>query len=83
MFANKKINTETIEILTRENKRLKRENHQLHMSLDELQRYKDAYKALINEITSLKATYKEKINELYKLEGEYRKELDTLNRNTR
>lgn len=72
------INKEIVNILLQENKRLKRDNQQLRESLNELQRYKDEYKGLIERLHDVKESYIEKMNEFEKIEKAYRKELEKL-----
>lgn len=80
MFFNKlKPKNKDIEkLLLKENKRLKIENQQLYSSLDELQRYKDEYKELIEQVNKLRTEYADKIQLFNEIEAEYKKELDKL-----
>lgn len=66
-----------------ENKRLKRDNQKLQDSLNELQKYKDSYKELIDSLTNVKETYLNKIKDFDALEKQYRKELDKVIKNTK
>ena len=71
-------NKETVKILLNENKRLKCENQRLRESIEDLQRYKDEYKMLINELNSIKDSYLKKINNFKKIERDYYIELDKI-----
>lgn len=74
-MLNRNVGKETINILLQENKRLKRENQRLQESLDELGRYKNEYRSLIDEISQVKERYIGKMKDFDKLEKGYRKEL--------
>lgn len=63
-------------LLLKENKRLKRENQQLHSHLDALERYKNDYKTLIDELHILKNKYQDKITLFDKLAVQYKNELN-------
>lgn len=78
MFKHKNINKETIEILLKENKKLKRENYRLQESLDELARYKEEYENLIKTLHSVKKEYIQKVKDFNEIEKEYKKELDKI-----
>lgn len=69
---------ETLKIIIDENKRLKRENQRLHESLNELQRYKDEYKDLIEKVGELKNEYMSKLEAFSTIENNYKKELERL-----
>lgn len=71
---NKDIET----LLLTENKRLKIENQQLKETLDELDRYKQEYKQLIETVADLKNDYQTKMKQFDHLADEYRKELNRL-----
>lgn len=57
---NKNLEKESVKVLLQENKRLKRENHRLNSSLEELERYKKEYKSMIDKIKGIKKTYEKK-----------------------
>lgn len=63
-------------LLLKENKRLKRENQQLHSHLNELDRYKNDYKTLIDELHILRNKYQDKMKLFDELAAEYKKELN-------
>lgn len=83
MFKRKNINKETLEILLKENKRLKQENYRLQESLDELERYKKEYENLIEILHHVKKEYMQKIKDFDEIEKEYKKELDKIIAKTR
>ena len=74
----KNLEKETVKVLLQENKRLKRENHRLNSSLEELEQYKKEYKVMIDRIKGIKKTYEKKIKEFDRLEKEYIKKLDKI-----
>lgn len=79
---NRGVEKETINILLRENKKLKRDNQSLRESLGELERYKKEYKDLNEKLTKLKKSYSIKLKDFEKMELEYNKELrKILNKN--
>ena len=78
MLFNKKADEETLKVLLHENQRLKHENQRLNESLEELQRYKDEYKGLIEEVNRVKVSYIQKMKDFDEVEKEYRAELDRL-----
>lgn len=78
MFLNQNVEKETIKILLSENKRLKRENQKLNVSLKELQNYKNEYKELTDNLNHLKETYQTRLKDFDQLEKHYKKELDQL-----
>ena len=79
---NRGVEKETINILLRENKKLKRDNQRLRESLGELERYKKEYKDLNEKLTKLKKSYSIKLKDFEKMELEYNKELrKILNKN--
>ena len=75
---NRDAEKETINILLRENKKLKRDNQRLRESLGELERYKAEYRKLIEELNEVKEVYIERMEEFNQLEQEYRKALDQI-----
>ena len=75
---NRDAEKETINILLRENKKLKRDNQRLRESLGELERYKKEYRKLIEELNEVKEVYIERMEEFNQLEQEYRKALDQI-----
>ena len=58
---NRDAERETITILSRENKRLKRENQRLRESLSELERYKKEYRELMGRLSDVEEVYIEKM----------------------
>lgn len=78
MFKHKNMNKETIEILLKENKKLKRENYRLQESLDTLERYKKEYENLIETLHHVKKEYIQKVKDFNEIEKEYKKELDKI-----
>lgn len=78
MSFKKSRNKEIEDLLLKENKRLKMENHILTASLEELQKYKDEYRNLIDELNRLKTEYANKMKLFNEIESEYKKELDEL-----
>lgn len=76
MNLGKKADKETVKILLQENKRLKVKNQKLNESLNELQRYRDEYKSLIEELNQIKENYARKMEEFENVEKEYLDELD-------
>lgn len=83
MFFRKNIDKETIEILSKENKRLRRENYRLQESLNELDKYKTEYKKLIKKLNNVKSDYVKKIKEFDDIEKEYGKKLDEIVNNNK
>ena len=78
MFLRKNIDKETIEILSKENKRLRRENYRLRESLNELDKYKTEYKKLIKKLNCVKSDYVKKIKAFDDIEKEYCKKLNEI-----
>lgn len=78
MFSRKNVDKETIEVLSKENKRLRRENYRLQESLNELDRYKTEYKNLIEKLNEVKSDYIKKVKEFDDIEKDYKKELDKI-----
>jgi len=79
MFLKNKVeNKETISILTKEIRRLEKENVKLRMSLDEVKQYKDDYEKLILELRELQKTYKDKLLEIDNIAKKYEKELNNI-----
>lgn len=78
MFTHKNINKQTIEILLKENKKLKKENCRLHESLDTLERYKKEYENLIESLHRVKKEYIQKVKDFNEIENIYKKELDKI-----
>lgn len=74
----KNINKQTVNIVLQENKRLKCENQRLRESIDELQRYKDEYKNLIEQLNSIKEKYIGKVAEFYEIEKKCRAKLNDI-----
>ena len=54
---NRDAEKETVNILLRENKKLKRDNQRLRESLDELERYKKEYRELIGRLSDVEGVY--------------------------
>lgn len=75
---NRDAEKETINILLRENKKLKRDNQRLRESLVELERYKEEYCKLIEELNEVKEVYVERIEGFNQIEKEYRKALNQI-----
>lgn len=83
MLFRKNIDKETIEILSKENKRLRREIYRLQESLNDLDKYKTEYRDLIEKLNDIKNDYIKKIKQFEDIEKEYKKELDKIaNKNT-
>ena len=78
MFLKKSVNEETVSILMKENKRLKREIVKKDEALQAIQKYKDEYEKLIEELNGMKQKYGEKLNAIDEIEKEYRKQLGKL-----
>ena len=72
------VEKETVNVLLRENKKLKRDNQRLRESLDELERYKAEYCKLIEELNEVKEVYVERIEEFNQIEKECRKALNQI-----
>lgn len=75
---NRGAEKETINILLRENKKLKRDNQRLRESLGELERYKAEYRKLIEELNEVKEVYIERMEEFNQVEKECRKALNQI-----
>ena len=75
---NRDAEKETINILLRENKKLKRDNQRLRESLGELERYKAEYRKLIEELNEVKEVYIERMEEFNQVEKECRKALNQI-----
>ena len=75
---NRDAEKETVNVLLRENKKLKRDNQRLRESLDELERYKAEYCKLIEELNEVKEVYVERIEEFNQIEKECRKALNQI-----
>lgn len=81
MFKRKtisEINDKAVEIILKENERLKRENLRLQESLDELSDYKTEYKKLIEQVSDLKKQYCDKLSEFDLITRTYQDELDKI-----
>ncbi|MBQ7066345.1 MAG: hypothetical protein IJN92_05950 [Lachnospiraceae bacterium] len=78
MFKSKseKISEQAVEIVLKENKRLKLENQKLRESLDKIGKLKNEYKELIENLNGIKKEYLEKLESFDKLENEYKKKLE-------
>lgn len=77
-FSKDKVNEETVGILIKENKRLKKELAKKTDALMEVQRYKDEYKTLIEETNKLRNEYLNKLNEFDEIEKECIKQLNKI-----
>lgn len=77
-MLNRDAEKETVNVLLRENKKLKRDNQRLRESLDELERYKAEYCKLIDELNEVKEVYIERMEEFNQIEKEYRKALNQI-----
>ena len=75
---NRDAEKETINILLRENKKLKRDNQRLRESLGELERYKAEDRKLIEELNEVKEVYIERMEEFNQVEKECRKALNQI-----
>lgn len=73
---NRDAEKETVNILLRENKKLKRDNQRLRESLGELERYKKEYRDLIDGLKKTKECYLSKLEDFNEMEAEYKKELE-------
>ena len=81
MFKRKtisEINDKAVEIILKENERLKRENLRLQESLKELSDYKTEYKKLIEQVSDLKKQYCDKLSEFDLITRTYQDELDKI-----
>ncbi len=71
-----------IDLLRKENKKLKKENIKLMTQLNDLEKYREDYTQLIKDVKELKQKYQQKISDIQKLGSEYKKELEEItNRN--
>jgi len=75
---SKEINEEAIDIVLKENKRLKRENQNLRNELEEVSKLKNGYKELIDQVHKMKIEYANKLDEFDKLKTQYEKELEKI-----
>lgn len=75
---SKEVNEEAVNIVIKENKRLKRENQNLRNELEEVSKLKNAYKELIDQVHKMKLEYINKLNEFDELKAKYAKELEDI-----
>lgn len=78
MFKRKERNNDIIEVLMKENKRLKRENASLKELQADLEKYRDDYKALTEHMAALIKKYMQEINEMHYIEKEYKQTLEEI-----
>lgn len=77
MFKSKseKLNEKAMELVLKENARLKRENERLRSFLDETKDDRETYKKLIKQLDSLKEKYIQGISEFEIIQEGYKKQL--------
>ena len=77
MFKSKseKLNEKAMELVLKENARLKRENERLRSFLDETKEDRETYKKLIKQLDSLKEKYIQGISEFEIIQEGYKKQL--------
>lgn len=78
MFKKKERNDDVIEVLIKENKRLKRENANLKELQSDMEKYRDDYKALMEHVDALREKYMRDIDVLHQIEKEYKQKLKEL-----
>lgn len=78
MFKRKEKNDDVVEVLIKENKRLKRENARFKELQSDMEKYRDDYKALMEHVDALRAKYMQEIDELHQTEKEYKLKLKEL-----
>lgn len=77
MFGNKSKKI-TIEVLTKENNRLKREIQSLRETVNKTAVYRDEYKKLVDKLHDLKKEYENRIGELDDIKDMYAKRLEKI-----
>jgi len=78
MFKRKEKNDDVVEVLIKENKRLKRENASLKELQSDMEKYRDDYKALMEHVDALREKYIQGIHELHQIEKEYKQKLSEI-----
>lgn len=73
---------EVVDLLTKENKRLKRENQRLREQENEMYLFKMEYDRLIKVLEDMKDEYRKKLDEMSQIETEYRNYFDELKNST-
>lgn len=77
MFGNKSKKI-TIEVLARENQRLKREIQSLRETVNKTAEYREEYKKVVEKLHALKKEYENRITEIDDIKDMYTKRLDKI-----
>ena len=78
MFKRKERNDEMMDLLLKENKRLKRENEKFKELQADTEKYRDEYKALLEHVDALREKYMQGIEGLNRIQEEYKEELNKI-----
>ena len=78
MLFKNKVNDNAVNILMKENERLKQENLLLRRECDAIKDLKEEYEILISDTKLIKKAYQEKLVKFNEIEKEYKKHLDKL-----
>lgn len=76
-------NKDAMDIIVAENKRLRQENFVLKSKLDEVEKYKNEYRELIDKIKVLKKDYEQQIKAYENIRIEFEKEAERIKKNLR
>lgn len=76
-------NKDAMDIIVAENKRLKQENYVLKSKLDEVEKYKNEYRELIDKIKVLKKDYEQQIKAYENIRIEFEKEAERIKKSLR